>query len=123
MSVPNGSILQNPVANVNAGNLEMMVVIDLFVDPSCDANLAMDILKEALLTSKYSRLSEKHPYVILMKDFPFYRRIRAKGYANDLRYEFLFETDVTKRGWQEFERTGIRPPKVGVVDLKESQNY
>jgi moderate conductance mechanosensitive channel len=116
VSVPNGSILQNPVANVNAGNLEMMVVIDLFIDPSCDTDLAMNILKEALVTSKYVRLSEKHPYVILLKDFPFYKRIRAKGYANDFRYEFPFETDVTNRAWQEFKRAGIRPPKMGVVE-------
>jgi len=114
VSVPNGSIFQNPVSNANAGNLEMMVAIDLFIDPSCDANLAMNILKEALVTSKYIRLSEKHPYVILMKDFPFYKRIRAKGYANDFRYEFLFETDVTRRAWQEFMRFGIRPPRVGM---------
>jgi moderate conductance mechanosensitive channel len=116
VSVPNGSIFQNPVANVNAGNLEMMVVIDLFIDPSCDAHLAMHILKEVLVTSKYIRLSEKHPYVILMKDFPFYKRIRAKGYANDFRYEFIFETDVTWRAWQEFRRTGIRPPRIGMVE-------
>jgi len=117
ISVPNGSVFQNPVSNVNAGNLEMMVVIDLFIDPGCDGALAMQILREALVTSKYIRLSEKHPYVILMKDFPFYKRIRAKGYANDFRYEFPFETDVTKRAWQEFQRAGIRPPKMGVPDL------
>jgi small-conductance mechanosensitive channel len=117
VSVPNGSIFQNPVLNVNAGSLEMMVVIDLFIDPSCDAALAMHILKEALVTSKYIRLSEKHPHVILLKDFPFYKRIRAKGYANDLRYEFPFETDVTRRAWQEFERAGIRPPRMGVVEM------
>ncbi len=117
VSVPNGSIFQKPVANVNAGNLEMMVMIDLFIDPSCDANLAMEILKEALVTSKYVRLSEKHPHVILMKDFPFYKRIRAKGYANDFRYEFLFETDVTRRAWKEFKRAGIRPPKIGVTEI------
>jgi moderate conductance mechanosensitive channel len=116
VSVPNGSIFQNPVANVNAGNLEMMVMIDLFVDPNCDAILAMNILKEALVTSKYIRLSEKHPHVILMKDFPFYKRIRAKGYANDFRYEFIFETDVTTRAWQEFRRRGIMPPKIGVAE-------
>jgi small-conductance mechanosensitive channel len=119
VSVPNGSVFQNPIANVNAGNLEMMVVIDLFIDPSCDATLAMQLLKEALVTSKYIRLSEKHPYVILMKDFPFYRRIRAKGYANDFRYEFPFETDVTRRAWQEFRRAGIRPPKMGVVEMAD----
>ncbi len=116
VSVSNGAVFHKPVVNVNAGNLEMMVMIDQFIDPSCDANLAMDILKEALVTSKYVRLSEKHPHVILMKDFPFYKRIRAKGYANDFRYEFLFETDVTRRAWQEFKRVGIRPPKIGVVE-------
>jgi len=116
VSAPNGLILQSPVANVNAGNLEMMVMIDLFVDPSCDAPLAMQILKEALVTSKYIRLSEKHPYVVLMKDFPFYKRIRAKGYANDFRYEFIFETDVTTRAWQEFGRKGIMPPKIAVSE-------
>ncbi|MDQ1261969.1 MAG: Large-conductance mechanosensitive channel MscMJLR [Euryarchaeota archaeon] len=117
VSVPNGSILQSPVANVNAGNLEMMVVIDLFIDPNSDARLAMQILREALLTSQYIRLSDKHPYVILMKDFPFYKRIRAKGYANDFRYEFIFETDVTRRAWQEFRRTGIKPPRMAVSEM------
>ena len=121
VSVPNGSIFQDPVANVNAGNLEMMVMIDLFIDPSCDANLAMNILKEALVTSKYIRLSEKHPYVILMKDFPFYKRIRAKGYANDFRYEFIFETDVTRRAWVEFAKRGIKPPRIGVLEKAADQ--
>ncbi|NPV62849.1 MAG: mechanosensitive ion channel [Methanotrichaceae archaeon] len=116
VSVPNSSVFQNPVANVNAGNLEMLVVIDLFIDPRCDATLAMNILKEALVTSKYIRLSEKHPYVILMKDYPFYKRVRAKGYVNDLRYEFPFETDVTRRAWKEFRLAGIRPPRMGVIE-------
>jgi small-conductance mechanosensitive channel len=112
VSVPNSSILQSPAANVNAGNLEMMVVIDMFIDSTSDASMAMNILREALITSPYIRLSEKHPYVILMKDFPFYKRIRAKGYANDFRYEFILETDVTNRAWHEFRRTGIMPPRM-----------
>jgi small-conductance mechanosensitive channel len=119
VSVPNGTIFQDLVANVNAGSLEMMVVIDLFIDPSCDATLAMQLLREALVTSKYIRLSEKHPFIILMKDFPFYKRLRAKGYANDLRYEFSFETDVTRRAWHEFRRAGIRPPRIGLMEAPE----
>jgi small-conductance mechanosensitive channel len=120
VSVPNGSIFKDPVSSANAGNLEMMVAIDLFIDPSCDTNLAMNILKEALVTSKYIQLSEKHPYVILIKDFPFYKRIRAKGYANDFRFEFLFETDVTRRAWQEFKQVGIKPPRIG-IEIAENE--
>ncbi len=52
-----------------------------------------------------------------MKDFPFYKRIRAKGYANDFRYEFIFETDVTTRAWQEFRRTGIMPPRIAAAEM------
>ena len=116
VSVPNGSIFQTPLANVNAGNLEMMVVIDLFIDSGCDDCLAMSILKESLLTSKYIWLSEKHPYVILIKDFPYYKRIRAKGYVNDFRHEFLFESDVTQRAWKEFNKIGIKPPRFGWLE-------
>ncbi|VVB72398.1 Large-conductance mechanosensitive channel MscMJLR [uncultured archaeon] len=120
VSVPNSTIFHNPIANANAGNLEMMVVIDLFIDPGCDATLAMDILREALVTSKYVRLSGKHKYVILLKAFPFYKRIRVKGYVNDFRYEFPFETDVTRRAWQQFRRAGIRPPR---MILAEEHTY
>jgi moderate conductance mechanosensitive channel len=81
----------------------------------------MRILKEALETSKYIRLSKKHPNVIFLKDFPFYKRIRAKGYANDLLYEFLFETNATRGAWQEFWRADIGPPKMDIVK-KEGPN-
>jgi small-conductance mechanosensitive channel len=116
VSVPNSSIFQNAVTNVNTGNLEMMVVIDLFIDPDSDATLAMQILKEALVTSRYVRLSEKHRFIILMKDYPLYKRIRAKGYASDFRNEFSFETDVTRRAWVEFSKQGIEPPRIGVLE-------
>jgi small-conductance mechanosensitive channel len=115
VSVPNSFIFQNPVANVNAGNLEMMVVIDLFIDPESDSATAMKILREALVSSRYIRISDKHPFVILMKDYPFYKRIRAKGYANDFRHEFRFETDVTRRAWRELSKAGIKPPKTGII--------
>jgi small-conductance mechanosensitive channel len=115
VSVPNSFIFQNPVANVNAGNLEMMVVIDLFIDPESDSALAMKILKEALVSSRYIRISDKHPFVILLKDYPFYKRIRAKGYATDFRHEFRFETDVTRRAWRELSKAGIKPPAAGII--------
>jgi moderate conductance mechanosensitive channel len=76
----------------------------------------MQILKEALVTSKYVHISEKHKFVVLSKDFPFYRRIRAKAYTNDFRHEFLFETDVTRRGWDALMKAGIKPTKFGILD-------
>jgi moderate conductance mechanosensitive channel len=110
VSVPNFSIFSQPVTSGNAGDLAMMIVIDLFIHPDSDADKAMKILKEALVTSKYVIISKKYPYTVLLEDFPFYKRVRAKGYVNDLRLEFEFKSEVTRRAWAEFKRAGIQPP-------------
>lgn len=116
VSAPNYLIFNQAVASANAGAPEMMVVIDLFIDPSSDAVLAMKILKESVITSKYIYVSRKRSYTILLKDFPFYRRIRAKAYVNDLRFEFEFESDVTKRAWNEYKRNGIAAPELNILE-------
>lgn len=110
VSVPNTTIFSQPVSSGNAGDLAMMVVIDLFIHPDSDADKAMKILKEALVTSKYVIISKKYPYTVLLEDFPFYKRVRAKGYVNDLRLEFEFKSEVTRRSWAEFKLAGIQPP-------------
>lgn len=110
VSVPNYTIFAQPVTSGNAGDLAMMIVIDLFIHPDSDPEKAMKILKEALVTSKYVILSKKYPCTVLLDDFPFYKRIRAKGYVNDLRLEFEFKSEVTRRAWAEFKKEGIRPP-------------
>jgi small-conductance mechanosensitive channel len=98
------------VTSGNAGDLAMMIVIDLYLHPDSDSEKAMKILKEALITSKYVIISKKYPYTVLLEDFPFYKRVRAKGYVNDLRLEFEFRSEVTRRAWAEFRKAGIRPP-------------
>ncbi|MCK9632017.1 MAG: mechanosensitive ion channel family protein [Methanoregula sp.] len=110
VSIPNFTLFSRPVTSGNAGDLAMMIVIDLFIHPSSDAEKAMKILKEALVTSKYVIISKKYPYTVLLEDFPFYKRVRAKGYVNDLRLEFEFKSEVTRRAWGEFQKEGILPP-------------
>ncbi len=117
ITVSNQKILSQILANANAGSQEMMVVIDLFIDSASDAARAMAILREATVTSRYVYISDKRQVTILLRDFPFYRRVRSKAYVYDLRDEFPFETDVTKRAWNALESEGIEPPKAGVVDL------
>lgn len=118
VSAPNYMIFTQAVASANAGNTEMMVVIDLFIDPDSDAVLAMKIIREAVVTSKYVYVSRKRPVTILLKDYPFYRRLRAKAYVNDLRYEFEFETDVTERTRAEFSKKGIKAPEVNILEAE-----
>ncbi|HJJ50234.1 MAG TPA: mechanosensitive ion channel [Methanocorpusculum sp.] len=110
VSVPNGTIFSHPVTSGNAGDLAMMIVIDLYIHSDSDIEKAMKILKEALVTSKYVIISKKYPYTVLLEDFPFYKCVRAKGYVNDLRLEFEFKSEVTRMAWAEFRKAGIRPP-------------
>ncbi len=112
VSAPNYLIFVQSVASANAGSSEMMVVIDLFIDPDSDTELAMKILKEAIVTSKYVFISTKRPFDILLDDLPFYQRLRAKAYVYDLRQEFQFKSEVTRRTWKEFGKKGINAPKV-----------
>jgi small-conductance mechanosensitive channel len=119
ISVSNQKVLSQTLANANAGSQEMMVVIDLFINTSGDATRAMQILREAAVSSRYVYISDKRQVTILLKDRPFYRRVRAKAYVYDLRREFEFESDVTKRAWDAFRSEGIEPPKAGVVEIKD----
>ncbi len=104
VSVPNGTIFSQSVSSGNAGDLAMMTVIDLYVHPDSDAELAMKILNEALVTSKYVIISKRYIHTVLLDDFPFYKRVRAKGYVNDLRFEFEFKSEVSRRAWRSSEK-------------------
>ncbi|HUV03353.1 MAG TPA: mechanosensitive ion channel domain-containing protein [Desulfobacteria bacterium] len=118
VSAPNYLIFTQAVASANAGTAEMMVVIDVFIDPDSDAELGLKILKEAIVTSKYVYVSKKRPFTVLLEDFPFYRCLRAKAYVYDLRYEFEFKSEVTRKVWNEFAKQGIKAPQVTVMGEK-----
>ncbi|MDD4126431.1 MAG: mechanosensitive ion channel [Methanomicrobium sp.] len=110
VSIPNFLIFSEPASSANAGKTEMMVVTDLFIDSKSDQKKASKLLRECFITSKYVYISGSNRYTILVDDFPFYRRLRAKAYVNDLRYEFEFKSDITERAWAEFNKNGIMPP-------------
>ncbi|NYT07093.1 MAG: mechanosensitive ion channel [Methanomicrobiales archaeon] len=112
VSAPNYLIFSQSVSSANAGNISMMVIIDLFIDSRCESGTALKILKEAVISSKFVFVSEKFPFTVLVDDFPFYHRIRAKAYVNDLRDEFEFKSEVTRKAWIEFRKHGIRPPRM-----------
>ncbi len=115
VSVPNYLMFSQAVASANAGSPEMMVVTDLFIDAGSEAEVALEILQEAVITSKYVYISKKRPFTVLLEDYPFYRRVRAKAYVYDLRYEFEFRSEVTRRAWQELTKRGVKAPKVPVM--------
>ena len=69
------------------------------------------------MSSKYVYISEKSPIIMLHKALPFYTRLRAKAYVNDLRDEFEFESEVHTRAWMEFKKKGIRAPQLHILNI------
>lgn len=121
VSVPNAAVFAEAVTNANAGSAEMQVVIDLPVAHEADPEAAARIVEEALLTSPYLYLTDDHPVVVLVDAKPTHRLIRGKAYVNDLRDEFVFDADVTRRSLAAFDEAGIESPDVPVAAFAEKR--
>ncbi|WP_435196769.1 mechanosensitive ion channel family protein [Natronomonas sp. EA1] len=116
VSVPNAAVFVEAVTNANDGNAEMQVVIDLPVAHGADHDRAATIVEEALLTSPYLYLTDDHPVVVLVDAKPTHRRIRGKAYVNDLRDEFAFDADVSRRALAAFDEAGIESPALSLAE-------
>ncbi len=62
VTVPNNTIVRDLVSSSNAGNIEMLVVIDLFIDASADFDLAIENpRKRRSSPSRYVYVTQDHP--------------------------------------------------------------
>jgi small-conductance mechanosensitive channel len=121
VTAPNSLIFSETVASANDGASEMMVVIDLYIESESDVKTAMEILRETVVSSRYVYISRSSPITLLHKALPFYTRLRARAYVNDLRDEFEFESDVHTRAWMEFKKKGIRAPQLHILNIPPAE--
>ena len=108
VSVPNAQVVDQQVANANAGELNCQVVTDLFLPGWADEAKAKQIAYGAAAGSKYVFLNK--PIVVLVSDVfetTFLTRVRVKAYVLDPRLEFLFQSDVTERARAGFRQAGL----------------
>jgi small-conductance mechanosensitive channel len=112
VSVPNAQVVDQQVANANAGELNCQVVTDLYLPGWVDDAAAKKIAFEAAASSKYVYLNK--PIVVLVSDVfkeTFLTRIRVKAYVLDPRLEFVFQSDVTERARAGFREAGLLRPE------------
>jgi small-conductance mechanosensitive channel len=112
VTVPNYVFFNDSIANANAGQAEMLVTVEFFIDPESDARAAREVVRDALVSSQYVYVDDDYPVEVHIADDLHYRTVTGKAYVNDLRNELRFRTDVTDRVLKEFARRGIRSPKV-----------
>lgn len=98
VSVPNAELMNQSVANANAGEDNCQVVTDLYLPIDADVDAIKPIAYEAAAISPYIYLNK--PIVILFAQETIDRsvilRLRIKAYVNDPRKEFLFKSDITE---------------------------
>jgi small-conductance mechanosensitive channel len=112
VSVPNAQVVDQQVANANAGELNCQVVTDLYLPGWADEATAKRIAFDAAASSKYVYLNK--PIVTLVADVfkeTFLTRVRVKAYVLDPRLEFLFQSDVTERARAGFREAGLLTPE------------
>lgn len=119
VTIPNALFLSQAVASANAGALDAMVVVPIYLAAAEDYERAQEIVREAALTSAYVYVDK--PVVTLVSDEflgeRFVTVIRLKAYVFDARYEKPFASDITRRVKAAFREAGVRGPDLAYRDL------
>jgi small-conductance mechanosensitive channel len=114
VTIPNNKILTDVTSSGNYGALEMQVPMDFYIGVDQDTSLAVNLIREACLTSPYLYLDEPVPVLakqVIVQDY-IAVQLKARPYVFDCRYEKPFETDVHFRVLQAFREHGIAPPAI-----------
>jgi small-conductance mechanosensitive channel len=122
VSVPNSQVVEDQVANANAGALDCQVVVDLYLPGWVDVAKAKAIALSVAMNSQYTYLDK--PVVVNVKDeFDriFLTHLLVKAYVIDTRYEFALASDITEAAKTEFLREGLLPPLMADLDAPFDQ--
>lgn len=114
VTIPNNKVLTDVTSCGNYGALEMQVPMDFYIGVDQDLPAAMEIVREACLTSRYVYLAQPVPIVskqVIQENYICFQ-IRARPYVLDTKYEKAFETDVHVRVHQAFLEARILPPAI-----------
>jgi small-conductance mechanosensitive channel len=114
VTIPNNKILTDVTSSGNYGSLEMQVPLDFYVGIDQDIKRAMELVREACLTSPYIFFHQPVPILAkqtILQDYVVFH-LKARPYVFDCRYEKPFETDVHLRVLQAFRKHGILPPAI-----------
>jgi len=108
ITIPHNKIWTEPISNSNNGQLEALVVTDLYLAHNVDVDLVTKILYQAAYTSKYTQL--KLPIVVDIAETLWGTHFQLKSYPMDARNEDFYKTDLLKRAKQALGESSIAYP-------------
>ncbi len=111
VSIPNAELMNRAVSNTNSGALDCQVVAEIFLPATADIRKVKEIAFKAVYSSSYTYLNKPVDVIVLneMHNQKFVVKLRVKAYVLDIRYEFLFKSDMTEMILQECNRLGYIP--------------
>jgi small-conductance mechanosensitive channel len=114
VTIPNNKVLTDVTSSANYGALEMQVAMDFYIGVDQNTELAVELIREACLTSPYVFLERPVPILARQVILESYVAVhlKARPYVFDCQYEKPFETDVHLRVLRAFQAHGILPPAV-----------
>jgi len=104
VTIPHDKIWSNNILNSNDGAETLMCVVNFYLEPTHDSSLICAALEEVALTSAYLEYSE----IVLVRvtQKPWATHYELKAYPFDMRDQFAFITDLTRRGKQAIVEAG-----------------
>jgi len=116
VTLPNGELLNQPISNANSGEPDCQVVAEVYLPIIIDTDKVRQIAVEAAQTSRFIYLAK--PVVVLffneIKHDKLCYKMRLKAYVMDIRYEFLFKSEMTETVIRELLAAGLLDPKISI---------
>ena len=116
VTLPNGELLNQPISNANSGEPDCQVVAEIYLPIIIDTDKVRQIAAEAAQTSRFIYLAK--PVVVLffneIKHDKLCYKMRLKAYVMDIRYEFLFKSEMTETVIRELLAAGLLDPKISI---------
>ena len=111
VSIPNGELMNRAVSNTNSSALDCQVVAEIFLPASADVKLVKEIAYKAVYSSSYTYLNKPVVVIVLneIHNTRYIMKLRVKAYVVDIRFEFLFKSDMTEMILKECNRHGLIP--------------
>ena len=111
VSIPNGELMNRAVSNANSSALDCQVVAEIFLPATADVSTVKDIAYKSVYSSSFTYLNKPVVVIVLneIHNTRYVLKMRVKAYVVDIRYEFMFKSDVTEMILQECNRQGLIP--------------
>ncbi|MDK9693229.1 MAG: mechanosensitive ion channel family protein [Sulfurimonas sp.] len=109
VAIPNMELMNSSVSNSNSGELYCQVVATIILPVDADTQKVRKIAIEAAQVSKYIYLNK--PITVLfankINEHTSFLEMKLKAYVMDIRYEFLFKSDMSEIVIKELLSQGI----------------